>query len=283
MILAKEAGGGQRKIVIVEDEEILVELLRDKLEKAGFSVSVARDGAAGFDLIRDTHPDLVLLDMMLPGMDGFGVLERMKDAGLLPATPVLVISNSGQPIETERARDLGVRDFLLKVNFDPREVLARVEALLGTKKDRGAPEAGISGRDGTPRGAILIIEDDLLLQELLERRFAQEGYRPVRALDAEQARRILETMAPDCILLDLVLPDTDGFVFLEELKRDKKIARVPVVVISNLGQREEIEKGLAMGAVDYVVKAHISPGEIVKKVEELLISRDMNHARRIGK
>lgn len=253
------------------------------MEKAGFSVSVARDGAAGFDLIRDTHPDLVLLDMMLPGMDGFGVLERMKDAGLLPATPVLVISNSGQPIETERARDLGVRDFLLKVNFDPREVLARVEALLGTKKDRGAPEAGISGRDGTPRGAILIIEDDLLLQELLERRFAQEGYRPVRALDAEQARRILETMAPDCILLDLVLPDTDGFVFLEELKRDKKIARVPVVVISNLGQREEIEKGLAMGAVDYVVKAHISPGEIVKKVEELLISRDMNHARRIGK
>ncbi len=260
----------EKKIVIVEDEEILLELLKNKLEGAGFSVDVARDGLIGFDLIKRVHPDLVLLDMMLPGLTGFGVLEKMKEAGLLPATPVLIISNSGQPVETERAVALGVRDYMIKVNFDPNEVLMRVQALLEAEKNR----AGIAARDpssaSSATGTVLIVEDDSLLQELLEQSFVQGGYRVLKAHDAEEARRLLTTETPDAILLDLVLPGMNGIAFLEELKQNQHTRSIPVVIISNLGQREEIEKGLALGAADYVVKAHISPGEIMRKVGALI-------------
>jgi len=253
-------GPTKKKIVIVEDEEILLELLRNKLETAGFSVDVAHDGINGLELIKSAHPDLVLLDMMLPGLNGFEILEKMKEIGLLPAMPVLIMSNSGQPIETERAVALGVRDYLIKVNFDPQEVLARVGALLEAEKN-SAPAVSSAVRMPS-HGDILIVEDDVLLQELLDRRFVQEGFAPVKALDADQARRILQGSVPDVILLDLVLPGTDGFVFLEELKRGEKTAHIPVVIISNLGQKEEIEKK--------IVKANMSPAEIVKKVAMLL-------------
>ena len=261
----------KKKIVIVEDEDVLLELLREKLEGAGFSVDVARDGITGFDVIASAHPDLVLLDMMLPGISGFGILEKMKEAGLLPALPVLIISNSGQPIETERAMALGVRDYLIKVNFDPQEVLARVGAILDEEEHRASPHAGAApvGISGSGR-TILIVEDDILLQELLSHSFMQEGYPCLKALDADAARRVLADSVPDVILLDLVLPGTDGFVFLQELKSNPKTAHIPVVIISNLGQKEEVEKGLALGAVDYIVKAHMSPSEIVKKVGAFL-------------
>ena len=260
----------KKKIVIVEDEEVLLELLKNKLEGAGFFVDVARDGLIGFDLIKRVHPDLVLLDMMLPGLSGFGVLEKMKEAGLLPATPVLIISNSGQPIETERAVALGVRDYMIKVNFDPNEVLMRVQALLEAEKNR----AGIAARDPSSApstsGTVLIVEDDSLLQDLLNQRFIQGGHRVLKAHDAEEARRLLTAETPDAILLDLVLPGMNGIAFLEELKQGQNTRSIPVVIVSNLGQREEVEKGLALGAADYVVKAHISPGEIVRKVGGLI-------------
>ncbi len=260
----------KKKIVIVEDEEVLLELLKNKLEGAGFFVDVARDGLIGFDLIKRVHPDLVLLDMMLPGLTGFGVLEKMKEAGLLPATPVLIISNSGQPIETERAVALGVRDYMIKVNFDPNEVLMRVQALLEAEKNR----AGIAARDPSSApstsGTVLIVEDDSLLQDLLNQRFIQGGHRVLKAHDAEEARRLLTAETPDAILLDLVLPGMNGIAFLEELKQGQNTRSIPVVIVSNLGQREEVEKGLALGAADYVVKAHISPGEIVRKVGGLI-------------
>lgn len=264
-----------KKIIIVEDEEVLLQLLKNKLEGAGFSVGVARDGATGLELIKNGHPDLVLLDMMLPGMDGFGVLEKMKQEGLLPATPVLIISNSGQPIETERALELGVRDFLVKVNFDPKEVLMRVEALLEGGGVSRLPQPGDASTTGVSDGkSILIVEDDMLLQGLLERKFAQEGYRPLKAFDAVSARRVVASNTPDLILLDLVLPGVTGMAILEELKHDEKTAHIPVVIISNLGQREEVEKGLASGAADYIVKAQMSPSEIVRKVGALIAGKE---------
>ncbi len=261
-----------KKIVLVEDEEILSQLLERKLEAAGFSVASARDGAAGFELIVSEHPDLVLLDMVLPGMNGFGVLEKMKSAGLLPSTPVLIISNSGEPIETDRAMELGVRDFLMKVNFNPQEVLERVKAILEVQEARGAPVAhGVQGGlPPSPQGVVLVVEDDMLLQDLLERKFLQAGYRVLKAFDTAEAQRVLVSNRPDVILLDLVLPGTDGLVMLRRFKEDPAISGIPVVVISNLGEQEKVEKGLALGAADYIVKAHFSPGEIVKKVESLI-------------
>lgn len=268
----KANGGEKKRLLLIEDEPVILELLRGRLEEAGYAVTVARDGISGFALIKDVHPDLVLLDMLLPGLTGFQILQKMKEEGLLPALPVLIISNSGQPIELERALQLGVRDYLIKVNFDPHEVLVRVENILRAEQGAGGgPRGAEPARAAQGSGqTILLVEDDFLLVGLLEQKFLAEGYRVVKAMDAGEARRALEAQAPDAILLDMVLPGMDGFAFLTELKKNPACRGIPVAIISNLGQREEIDRGMRLGAADYIVKANISPAEIVQKVAAIL-------------
>lgn len=120
----------KKLIVLVEDEKIMASLLTKKLEGSGYEVKVAEDGLIGLALIRKTKPDLVLLDMLLPALNGFSILEKLAEEKFLPELPVIIISNSGQPVEIERARELGVRDYLIKVNFDPKELLAKVNSIL---------------------------------------------------------------------------------------------------------------------------------------------------------
>lgn len=271
---ARPAGNGKKRLLLVEDEAVISELLRERLTAAGYEVAIAQDGMSGLALIRDMRPDLVLLDMLLPGMNGFQVLEKMKKEGLLPAIPVLIISNSGQPFELERALRLGVRDYLIKVNFDPREVLERVENILGAEASAFAPRVARGSKpgraDSTGAPTILIVEDDFLLAGLLERQLIGAGYPVARALDAAEARRALDSGPVDLILLDMVLPGMDGFAFLDELKNDPRRRQIPVLIISNLGQQEEIERGRKLGAADYIIKANISPKEIGEKVDEIL-------------
>jgi two-component system, OmpR family, phosphate regulon response regulator PhoB len=117
---------------------------------------------------------------------------------------------------------------------------------------------------------ILIVEDDAFMGSLLERKFQQKNFQISRALSVDEARKILEAEQISLILLDIILPGTDGITFLKELKLNQQFKNIPVIITSNLGKEEEIEKGLAEGASDYVVKAHTTPGEIVEKVEKVL-------------
>jgi two-component system, OmpR family, phosphate regulon response regulator PhoB len=125
----------------------------------------------------------------------------------------------------------------------------------------------------TDQKTILIVEDDAFMGSLLERKFEQKNFQISRALSVDEARKILEAEKISLILLDIILPGTDGITFLKELKLNQQFKNIPVIITSNLGKEEEIEKGMAEGASDYVVKAHTTPGEIVEKVEKILVAR----------
>ena len=115
-----------KKILIIEDEEILLDLLREKLRALGFKVFTASDGEAGFAAIREIKPDLVLLDIVMPKMGGFEVMEEMQKDPSIKDIPVIIISNSGQPVELDKAKQLGAKDWLIKTEFDPQEVINKV-------------------------------------------------------------------------------------------------------------------------------------------------------------
>jgi len=119
---------------------------------------------------------------------------------------------------------------------------------------------------------ILIVEDDKFLRELITKKLKEEGYETVGAGDGEEGIEKAKKESPDIILLDLILPGIDGFEVLSRIKDDSAVSSIPVVILSNLGQREEVEKGLKMGAVDYMIKAHFTPGEITEKVKSILKS-----------
>ena len=117
---------------------------------------------------------------------------------------------------------------------------------------------------------ILIIEDDKFLRELITRKLLNEAYEVSEAVDGEEGIKKIKEEKPDLILLDLILPGIDGFEVLSKKKEDPALASIPVIILSNLGQKDDVEKGLKMGAIDYLIKAHFTPGEIIEKIKVVL-------------
>lgn len=117
------------RILIIEDELILAEALKEKLTHIGYEVETVFDGEAGLEKIKEKKPDLLILDILLPGINGYEVMERLKKENV--SLPILVVSNSGQPVEIEKAKELGANDFIVKVVFSLKEVEDKVKKLIG--------------------------------------------------------------------------------------------------------------------------------------------------------
>ncbi len=258
-----------KKILIVEDEEALADVLKAKLTKQGYDTEVAGDGQAGYKKIKDWRPDLVLLDIVMPKMNGYEVLEKLNEDG--DKTPVIIISNSGQPVEIEKTKKLGAIDCLVKTQFDPKEVVEKVNKYLDGQIDSG--EKAKKQSEGNLGGTkVLIVEDDSFLREICVKKLIKEGFNVQEAVDGEQALKMINEIIPDIILLDIILPALDGFQVLSAIRSDKnpKISKIPIIVLSNLGQDEDIDKAMKMGANNYLIKAHFTTDEIVKNIKKVL-------------
>jgi len=120
-----------KKILLIEDEEIMIDILQRKLAKEGYEISLARNGEDGLKEMKEIEPDLILLDIIMPKMGGFEVMEAMGKDSKLKKIPVIVISNSGQPVEINRVKKMGAKDWLIKTEFDPQEVLEKVKKQIG--------------------------------------------------------------------------------------------------------------------------------------------------------
>lgn len=118
-----------QKILLVEDEEIIYNLLQRKLTAEGYEVSVAKNGEEGLENMRRKKPDLVLLDIIMPKKSGFEVMAEMQKDETLKKIPIIVISNSGQPVELDKAKELGAQDWLIKTEFDPQEVIEKIRKI----------------------------------------------------------------------------------------------------------------------------------------------------------
>lgn len=126
-----------KKILILEDEEIILDLLSDKLLGQGYEVKTARNGKEGMLMMEKEIPDLVLTDVVMPEKNGFDVISEMKQNELLKNVPIIIISNSGQPVEIDKAKELGVSDWVIKTEFDPQEIIQKVKQVLMKTSPQG--------------------------------------------------------------------------------------------------------------------------------------------------
>lgn len=117
---------------------------------------------------------------------------------------------------------------------------------------------------------VLLVEDDTFLVGMYVTKLQLEHFDTLVATEGEQGLMIAKQNAPDLILLDIVLPKMDGFLVLEELKRDPETRAIPVILLTNLGQKKDIERGLALGASDYLIKAHFMPSEVIEKIKKVI-------------
>ena len=122
-------------VVMIEDDAAIAEMYRRQLAIDGFRVLVAGDGVRGLELVRSAHADLVLLDLLLPEMEGFAVLHQIREDPVLAGTPVVVLSNYGEPDMIGRGRAAGAVDYLIKSSTTPSQLSARVRRWLGKETD----------------------------------------------------------------------------------------------------------------------------------------------------
>lgn len=119
-----------KKVLIVEDDEFLRSLTAKRLEKDGYEVAIAVDGESANGIAVENKPDLILLDLLLPGVDGFEVLKKLREDEVTKNTPVIVFSNLGQREDIEKAKGLGANDFLIKANFTLDDVIEKINTIL---------------------------------------------------------------------------------------------------------------------------------------------------------
>ena len=117
---------------------------------------------------------------------------------------------------------------------------------------------------------VLLVEDDKMIIDMYTLKFNQEGYDIVQAENGKDGLALAKKNIPDIILLDIILPQMDGFTVLKELKADDSTKNIPVVLLTNLGQDGDVKKGLELGAKDYLIKANFTPSQVVDKVKSVL-------------
>lgn len=117
---------------------------------------------------------------------------------------------------------------------------------------------------------VFIVDDDPFILDMYVMKFTAAGFALETAIDGKGALEGIKKSQPDIVLLDVIMPIVDGFEVLQKLKQDSATKKIPVVLLTNLGQKEDTEKGFQMGAIDYIVKAHFTPSEVVEKVKQIL-------------
>jgi adenylate cyclase len=231
-------------ILIVDDDPINRILLTSCLKEEGYTVRTAESGKQALDMLESEPFELMLLDLLMPEMDGFEVLKWIKTKPGLRHPPVIVVSAEEDMKSIARCIDMGATDYLPKP-FEPALLRTRVKATLAMKR--------LYERE-TYNGKILVVDDDPFDREVLYVNLTEEGYTVKTAENGRDGLQMLSEQAFDIVLLDLLMPEMDGFDVLRIIKADVRLRHLPVIIISGEEDFASITRCIASGAEDYMQK-----------------------------
>jgi CheY-like chemotaxis protein len=269
--MTKPEAGGPARILIVDDEAQNLELMEAMLASAGYEIFLAHEGEEALRLARERRPDLILLDLMMPGLSGFEVCARVKTDPQTGGIPVLFVTALNEMSNKERAMAAGGDDFLTKP-FQRAELLTRVEALLRVRHlnrdlDRALaylyeleltrhaqqpkkPAAPTPPAEGA--GTILVVDDELLARQLFADVLREAGYITHEAENGERALEIARQETIDVVLLDIMMPGMSGLEVLAQL--GELAPDSPVVIATANPTSDNAIAALRLGAFDFIVK-----------------------------
>ncbi len=241
-------------VLVIEDDQASAKLLSIQLRQEGFSIEVAHDGEEGFDKARALQPAAITLDILMPGVDGWELLSRLKADFRTDRIPVVIVS-----ILDERGMgySLGAVDYLVKP-------IAREK--LVTSIRRIAQAVALDRQKIT----VLVVDDDPMVLEYMAAILRPEGFTIRTARGGREGLSLAREWPPNLLVLDLLMPDIDGFQFLDELKRDPLTAGIPIVILTCKTLTPE-EKGRLHGRIsDLVQKGEFSRGQLVAQLRSLV-------------
>lgn len=246
-----------RRILVIEDNTLNLKLVRDVLQFAGHDVSEARSGEDGLQLAQRHPPDLVLMDLQLPGMDGFEALQRLRQGILRQGVPVVAVTALAMAEDRERAAQAGFDGYLEKP--------ISVRALPGQIEEFLTEARGATAEDAPVR--VLAVDDTPANLRLLEAVLMPKGYRVVTATSGSDALEVLARGGVDLVLLDVVMPEMDGYDVCRRIRAIPETEFLPVVMITASGSEQRLA-ALESGADDFVSKP-FDQSELLARVASL--------------
>lgn len=245
-------------VLVVDDSETFREALRAALAASGHEVLTAATGEEGLRLAAASRPSAILVDGVLPGIDGATVIRRLRLDAALRRTPCLLLTASEGPGAELRALDAGADGFVRKEE-ELSVILARLASLMRTSST--ATQEGTASSTLAPK-RILAVDDSPTYLEEVAAALRAEGYDVVLARSGEEALELLSVQPVDCILLDLLMPGLSGQETCRRIKSAPVIRDIPLILLTALDNREAMIEGLATGADDYISKS--SEFEVLK-------------------
>ena len=244
----EDEGTGAPRVLVIDDDPAVRDLIRRYLTREGFRVSVAPDGESGLRLARELRPDAITLDVIMPGLDGWAVLAAIKSDAALAEIPVIITTVVD---EKTTGIALGASDYLTKPV--DRERLLRV--LRRTQRTRGASK-------------ILVVEDDAATRTLLRRTLEREGWSVTEAENGLVALQCVQEEIPDLILLDMLMPELDGLEFAAALQRNDRWRPIPIVVLTGKELTEREHARLTGHVVAIMQKGLTSRESLLAEIRE---------------
>jgi len=272
-----------KKILIIEDEESLAELYRIKFEQEGFAVLSCETGPEGLAIAEKEAPDLILLDIMLPKMDGYQVLRGLKSSERTREIKVFFLSNLVQSDEIKKGIAAGADDYLVKSSLTPSQLAEKVRnffelqagsagtGLPAANEKPAAPDLSGEKRGGAPK--VLLIEDNDSLIEMYLQQFMRDGFDTEVAKNGAWGIKLAKNKIFDIIILDMVMPAMDGHRALKDLRSDGRTKDIPIIILSNSAQENDIEKARQEGASAYLLKSSVTPIQITREIFKLLSTK----------
>ena len=260
-------------IIIVEDDPMISEIYQKKFTDSGYQVFLATSGEQTLSIAKKDKIDLVLLDLIMPKMNGFEVLENLRGGGYDPNIKIIVFSNLSSAEDRERAAKLGANGFIAKSEFSPSDLVKEVGRLMGQYQEQEKNDSrSASGETALSDSAkkILMIEDEEIFVEMFGEKLKQEGYAVSFARNGAWGVKDALSGKFDLFIIDMVMPAMSGEEMVAKLKMEDSTKNVPIIVLSASVEDKAAKSVEEMGINGFFVKTQITPSELAKKVKELL-------------
>ncbi len=240
-------------VLVVDDDGHLADFLSLKLRQKNIRVIVSLDGEKALKAIEREKPDLVILDIMMPGLSGHDVLRRLKQKAEFASIPVLMLTAQAQERDVVSALHSGAIDYIVKP-VDTDQLVVRVEKILDAS-----------------RYTVVIADNDPLILQLLDSKFRGRGFKVVLADDGKKAWDHVFKTLPDLVILDRMMPGLEGLAILQNIRNEKETKNIPVIILSARKEERDVKEGLKRGAQDYVCKPFM-PDDLLSRSLKLLKS-----------
>ena len=259
--------GRQQTVMVADDDTEFSDLVKMFLEANNYRPVVVNNSAAVLDVLRSEEPDALLLDIMMPGKDGFEIMEEMQESADTAGIPIIVVSG----LRLENYQERGILTGLPEIvsREIPGDLLLKlIEEQTAPSQAQGASPVG-SEPQKAPRLRVLMADDQTELLLLMKEMIEYAGFEVITANDGVEAMTAVFETNPDIIVLDYNMPRKNGLEVAQDLKNNPLFAHIPIIIVTAFGEKHAKLKGLSMGIDDYLIKP-VDADELVARIRMIL-------------